>query len=187
MEKKAIFSALAGLFDPWFRKAAQRLAEGVPEESVFRSQSFEMALGAAKGFVEALAERMPPALGVLIEKATDVEDFFAGALKSGESQTFEKIMNDWQEEFLREFGERLKKAENPAHEFERLKLEFELRSELVKIVKEKTEVDNKQLGLFAKGSVFGNFFETQADNLRQFKEEFEKKEGFREEEKGGNQ
>ncbi len=52
---------------------------------------------------------------------------------------------------------------------------------------EEMEVSNKQLGLFSSSSTTRNFLEEQSDKLRGFKENFEKKEGFRNEKKGGGE
>ena len=126
--KKQLFSAVAGALDPILKKIAQELASSVPKESALRSTVFETAAGVVKGFIEATAEDLPLTAWLSLEKATDLADFFTGAL--GAKDHTPKI-SSWMEDFFKEATERLKNAENPEKEFEKLKTEFELRQKLL--------------------------------------------------------
>ncbi len=128
MKKKQLLSAAAGALDPILKKIAQELASSVPKESALRSTAFETAAGVVKGFIEATAEDLPIAAWLSLEKATDLADFFTGAL--GAKDHTPKI-SSWMEDFFKEATERLKNAENPEKEFEKLKTEFELRQKLL--------------------------------------------------------
>ncbi len=129
--QKAILAVLAGIADPVLKKWAQQLAALVPEHSIWRNEAFESAIGAFKGFVETKAEGFSPAAGVAVEKATDFSDFLAGALGAKPGLN----LDNWASEVLKDAGERLKNAANPAAELERIKLELKLRKELVELVK----------------------------------------------------
>ena len=129
--KKPILAALAGFFDPSLRELAQKLAASIPENSPLKHQSLESALGALKGLVETLAEQLPPVAGVMVEKATDFSDFLAGALNHRPELNLEK----WASEVLKDAGERLRKAQDPTAELERIKLELQLRKQLVELVR----------------------------------------------------
>lgn len=129
--KKQLLSAAAGALDPILKKIAQELASSVPEKSLLRSTAFETAAGVVKGFIEATAEDLPLTAWLSLEKATDLADFFTGALGAKNHQS---EISSWMEEFLKDAVERLKNAENPEEEFEKLKTEFELRQKLMEKV-----------------------------------------------------
>lgn len=136
--KKQVFSAAAGALDPVLRKLAQELASSVPENSLIRNIGFETALGILKGFIEAASEDLPLAAWLSLEKATDLADFFAGALGAGNHQ---KEISGWMEKFFDEAGERIKTAEDPRTEIERINLEFDLRKELLERIGPKVKAD----------------------------------------------
>lgn len=91
----------------------------------------ERVIGAFKGVIETEAEGFSPAVGVVVEKATDFSDFLAGALKQQPDLDVEK----WASEVLEDAGPRLRNAQDPTAELERIKLELRLRKELVEIIK----------------------------------------------------
>lgn len=126
--KKQLLSAATGALDPILKKIAQELAASVPKESVLRNTAFETAAGVVKGFIEATAEDLPLAAWLSLEKATDLADFFTGALGAKNHQS---EIASWMEEFFKEATERLKSAGNPEAELEKLKTEFELRQKLM--------------------------------------------------------
>lgn len=130
-KNKTMWSAVAGLFDPELRKLAQELAALVPESSALRSEAVERAIGSLKGLIEARAEKFSPVAGTAVEKATDFHDLFMGALGSRPELNLDK----WAREVLTEAGARLKNAQDPAAEMERIKLEFKLRKELADMIR----------------------------------------------------
>lgn len=130
-KEKTLWSAVVGLFDPELRKLARELAALVPESSALRTEAIERAIGSLKGLIEAKAEKLSPAAGVAVEKFTDLHDFFMGALGSRPELDLDK----WTREVLTEAGPRLRNAQNPATEMERIKLEFKLRKELAEMIR----------------------------------------------------
>ncbi len=128
--QKTMLAVIAGIVDPVLKKWAQQLAALVPEHSAVRTEIFESVIGAFKGFIETKAEQLSPVAGVAVEKATDFGDFFSGALGSPGLD-----LEKWASEVLNDAGERLRNAEDPAAELERIKLELKLRKELVEIIK----------------------------------------------------
>lgn len=129
---KKILAAIAGLFDPWLREGAQKIAAQVPEDSILRNKKFESALGALKGYLEAWAERLPTPAAVAVEKATDVSDFLAGAIKDPAAAG-----KNWIQEFVTDAFLRLKDAADPEAELEKIKREFEIKQTLLNFIKEK--------------------------------------------------
>lgn len=130
IKNRTVWSVVTGLFDPELRKLAQELATLVPESSALRSEAVERVIGSLKGLIEVQAEKFSPVAGTAVEKAIDFHDFFMGALGSPELD-----LNKWTREVLTEGGARLKNAQDPAAEMERIKLEFKLRKELAEMIK----------------------------------------------------
>ena len=129
--KKQISAGLLGLLDPLIRRAAQELAAKIPGDSIVRTEKFETFFGAVKGFAEAWAEKYPAVISALIEKLTDFEDFLSVALANPEHR---QQAVKWLDGFLEDSGERLKNAQDPQKEFERINLELELRKKLYESV-----------------------------------------------------
>jgi len=130
--QKTMLAIVAGIADPVLKKWAQRLANLIPEQSNLRTEAFESVIGAFKGFIETKAEKLSPIAGVAIEKATDFSDFLSGALEPRTKFDLEK----WASEILNESGPRLKESQDPVVELKRIKLELELRKQLVEIIKQ---------------------------------------------------
>jgi hypothetical protein len=125
--KKEIDAGTLGLFDIVLRKAAERFAGTIPDDSIARTKIFEIIFGGLKGFVEARAERYPAIVSALVEKVTDYLDFLSVAITNPEHR---QLAIKWLEKFLEEAGERLKNANDPKQEFERISLELKLRKGL---------------------------------------------------------
>lgn len=131
---KNIWAGVVSALDPVLRRAAQKLASKVPTDSPLRSEITEMAIGVVKGFTEAISDSLPIPLKIAVEKATDFGDFFSGAL-GGKTPKTSQTMEDWMQKFFTDAGLRLRKAPNAKTEFEKLKLEFQLRQELLNMIK----------------------------------------------------
>lgn len=134
--KKAALGAAIGALDPILKNWAQKLAKGVASNSPLRSELFGVALGVVKGFVEALAGKLPPTASIVVEKITDFSDFFTGAL-GGVSEKEKKVaVNDWMDSFFYDAGIRFRKAKDPKVEAEKMKSEFECRLVLLNLIEE---------------------------------------------------
>jgi hypothetical protein len=139
-EKK--LATLAALLDVLLRKLAQRLAANVPQDSPLRSEAVETAIAVLKALLE-FAGGLNPLVKVGGEKITDFIDFFFGALGATKGERVPKI-SGWFEAFFKEASERIAKAEDPQLEMERLKLEFQFRTELLKLYQEWEETQKPQ-------------------------------------------
>ncbi len=134
MAKKKFWGATIGAIDPLLKKLAQDLAKKVPAGSPLRSEIFGVVEGITKGFIESLTGKLPPAAAMAVEKATDFSDFFSGALGSAPEKEKKAATEDWMNKFFIDAGFRLKRAKDPRDEFKRIKVEFELRCELIKLI-----------------------------------------------------
>lgn len=144
-KKKQVYSTVAGAFDPILRNWAQKIAATVPQGSGLRSDIFQSALGALKGLVEVISEKLPSWAAVLIEKGTDLGDFFTGALGGQEEKKVAtEIVDGWMEKFFNEATGRLAKADDVQKEFEKIKLEFGLRGQLLKMIEEAAKAEPKK-------------------------------------------
>ena len=135
MEKnknKPFWAAAAGLLDPELRKAAQNLADAIPQGSPLRTKGVERILGALKGVAEAKAEDFSTVAGVVTEKATDFHDFFAAVLGSKTAPSSEEMIK----EIMRGAPERIKKAADPAAEVERIRAEIKAAKDVAELAKQ---------------------------------------------------
>ena len=137
-KKKELLAALVGLVDPWLREKAQKTASKVPEDSPLRNKLVEAALGSLKGLIEAWAEKLPPVAATAVEKATDFSDFLAGALGSNAPAVENHL-----QEFITDAFRRLREAENPTVEFEKIKLEFGMRQQLLELVQQSQKKESE--------------------------------------------
>jgi hypothetical protein len=104
-----------------------------------KGELFDRGFGVFKAWVEGKSNRLPPILGALIEKASDLGDAFSSAVDfekegGGETVTREK----WVDEMVKDAFERLKKApttDAAEVEFAKIKREFELRMQFVEFIK----------------------------------------------------
>ena len=124
MADKKVLAGLIGLLDPALIKLAQNLAMTVPRDSLLRSQLFEALAGAARGFIEAHAEKYPLLVSLGVEKMTDLSEFLSASLKGNSP-------GDFAESFVTAAAERLRKAEDPQKEAARIKEELSLLQEII--------------------------------------------------------
>ena len=126
-KEKQITAGLLGLLDPIIRQSAEKLASKISGDSILRTKAFETIFGAVKGFVEAYAEKYPALASASVEKVTDFLDFLSVAIANPEHR---QSAVKWLDGFLEESGERLKNAQDPQQEFDRINQELELRKKL---------------------------------------------------------
>ncbi|TSC91299.1 MAG: hypothetical protein G01um10142_27 [Parcubacteria group bacterium Gr01-1014_2] len=131
MAKTALFNinTLLSVLDPELRKVAQKWWAIIPDDSPLKSEFFERVFGVFKGWAETKARGMGP-LGDVVEKLTDVGDFAVMGPKGV------KAAQDWMDRFYSEAAKRIEKAADPKVELEKVKLDFELRRELLKVIEE---------------------------------------------------
>lgn len=130
------------IVDPEMEKLMERIARAVPMDSPLRSTIFARVFAVVKAWAESRAESMADLPGTLVEKLTDYGDFFVANLTGSGGGSSKKVVDggrDWMDKFLAEAGERLKKAPTPEEarvEAEKIKAEFALRRELLKVIEE---------------------------------------------------
>lgn len=131
MARTALFNlnTLLSVLDPELRKVAQKWWATIPDDSPLKGELFERVFGVFKGWAETKAKGMGP-FGDVVEKLTDVGDFAVRGPKGI------KAVQDWMDKFYAEAAKRLEKAADPRAELEKIKLEFELRQELLKTIEE---------------------------------------------------
>lgn len=137
--KKKLYGAAMGLLDPLLQEGAKKIASKVAPKSPLRGLAFRETLGVINGFMEAVAGDLPPVIGAVMEKSSDFFDFFGQALTGVEKKEKEEKIakaKDWMENFFSSAAERLTKSQVPKDELEKIKLEFELRRELLKFMEE---------------------------------------------------
>lgn len=146
MDKKWL-SGIAGLFDPALIKFAREIAEKIPEGSLLRSNLAESLLGALRGIVEAHAEKFSGASSVTIEKLSDLSEFLSATLLRTKGKTNKQ---DLLKDFLAQVLERLRSAEDPQKEFDRIKEELTLFNQIMEMAYPKTEPSSLVLESFNK-------------------------------------
>lgn len=130
-DKRAFFNlnTLLSTLDPELRKFAQRIWATIPDSSPLKTETFERVFGVFKAWAEKRASGIGP-IGDIVEKLTDVGDFAVRGPKGV------KAAHDWMDRFYAEAAKRIEKAADPKAELEKVKLEFELRRELLKVIEE---------------------------------------------------
>ena len=123
-------NTLLSFWDPEFRKWVQERWARIPEGHFLKSLPFERAFGVLKGWAEKRSSTLPWPIGDVVEKLTDVGDFAVRGSKSA------KAAHDWMDRFYAEAAKRIEKAVDPEAELEKIKVEFELRCELLKVIEE---------------------------------------------------
>ena len=148
---KGLFNILLSVAEPEIRKLAEKFADAIPENSIFRSESIERVVGVVKSWIEGKAKTIPGIKGELMEKSTDFVDFAGSRLFGGKKEEKAvKAVKDWMDQFFTESGKRLREAKTiPEKEAELLmiKKEFELRQELLTLIeaaKPKSESEEKE-------------------------------------------
>lgn len=137
MEKKWI-SGIAGLLDPALVKFAQDLRDLVGKYqlgSLLRSNLGESLVGALRGIIEAHAEKYPALGAVGVEKLSDLSKFLSATLARAQKTDYQDLLQD----FLAQTAARLRKAENPHEEFEKIKEELVLFKQIMQIARQKPE------------------------------------------------
>lgn len=132
-KRSALFNVntLLSVWDPEFRKWAQEKWSRIPDGHFLKSVPFERGFGVFKGWAEKKSGSLPWPLGDVVEKLTDVGDFAIRGTKGARDTA-----HDWMDRFYAEAAKRLEKATDPELEFEKIKLEFELRAALLKVIEE---------------------------------------------------
>lgn len=131
--RSALFNlnTLLSVWDPEFRKWAQEKWSRIPDGHFLKSVPFERGFGVFKGWAEKKSGSLSWPLGDVVEKLTDIGDFAIRGTKGAKDTA-----HDWMDRFYGEASKRIEKAPDPEAELEKIKLEFELRRELLKVIEE---------------------------------------------------
>jgi len=131
-----LFSTIRSIGEPELRKFAEGIADAIPEDSIFRSETAERVIGYLKTWVENKAKSTPGLKGDLMETATDLIDF-SGLFSKKRGEKAAKVVKDWMDQFFTESGKRLREAKTMPEkeaELQMIKKEFELRQELLSMI-----------------------------------------------------
>jgi hypothetical protein len=133
--KKTLNPIISAIADPLLRKAAERFAASIPEESWLRSEVAERVLAGLKGLAESY--KGAGISGLFVEKATDFFDFASGSLfdkKTGGD--FSSTAQRWMNKFFEESQKTL--SQTPAEKLDevrdRLFKEFQIRKEIFNLI-----------------------------------------------------
>ncbi|TAN57380.1 hypothetical protein EPN15_04480 [Patescibacteria group bacterium] len=135
--KIGLFSTIRSVGEPELRKFAEGIADAIPEDSIFRSETAERVIGYLKTWVENKAKSTPGLKGDLMETATDLIDFSGLFSKKRGGEKVAKVVKDWMDQFFTESGKRLREAKTIPEkeaELQMIKREFELRQELLSMI-----------------------------------------------------
>ncbi|MEK7564746.1 MAG: hypothetical protein AAB501_00715 [Patescibacteria group bacterium] len=146
MDKRWI-AGMAGLFDPASIKRIQELAEKIPEGSLLRSNLAEYISGVLRGIVETHAEKFSNTSSVVVKKLGDFSGFLSTVLAQTKSNTTKQ---DLLQNFLAQILERLRSAEDPQKEFEKIKGEITLFNQIMELAYPKVESASPVLESFNK-------------------------------------
>lgn len=135
-----ILQSAVGALDRPLRQAAEKLARSISKSSWVWSASAETLAGVMRGFLEAVAKTLPSGWDITLEKVTDFIDFFYGAgshAKTSEGPVAVAVNQNWVSFFFETAQKRVREAQDPMKESERIIQEFE---ELAKILQRIDEV-----------------------------------------------
>jgi hypothetical protein len=136
MAKKALNAIASAIADPLLRKAAERFAASIPEDSWLRSEIVERILAGLKGLAESY--KGSGLSGLFVEKATDFFDFASSKLFDKKAGGFEQLTQNWLNQFWKDAQKIL--SETPAEKLqearERILKDFEIRKEIFKVIME---------------------------------------------------
>ncbi|KKW46247.1 MAG: hypothetical protein A3A43_01080 [Candidatus Liptonbacteria bacterium RIFCSPLOWO2_01_FULL_56_20] len=135
---RGFWNMLFSAADPELKKLADRIRGAIPEDSPLRSVFAERIIGVIKGWAEGKADNLSPIAGAVVEKLTDLGDFFVGGESSPKSG---KVARDWMDQFVVEVGKRLKetKFEDLDAEKDKILKEFVLRRAILEEIKKTYE------------------------------------------------
>lgn len=120
--------------DPELKELADKIRGMIPEDSPLRSKVAERIIGVVKGWVKSQTDSMSPVAGAVVEKLTDLSDFFVGDSDDNEKTTKAKATaQDWMEKFFVAAEKRLENTDpaNLGAEKEKILQEFKLRKEIL--------------------------------------------------------
>lgn len=133
---RAFWNMLFSAADPELKEVADKIRKMIPDDSLLRSKIAERVVGILKGWVESKAEGMSPVAGAVVEKLTDLGDFFVGGETDEKKERATRAAQDWMDKFFDEAGKRLAKTDpaNLEAEKEKILREFKLRKEILEAV-----------------------------------------------------
>ncbi len=133
-----LLNPILSFFDKEFRSWTDKIANGVPANSILRKEAAERGFDILRGFLEKNVQLKGPSQA-LKEKVIDIGDYFASSLfrkEKADKKTAVKA-RDWMNRFLAYAEKRIsevKDLESLENELKRLEREFEIRKTIVEIV-----------------------------------------------------
>ena len=132
--KKVFNPIISAIADPLLRKAAQRFAESVSEDSWLRTDIAERILAAIKGLAESY--KGSGVSGIFIEKATDFLDFSSSSLFKKTGDDFSSVAKQWIDNFWVEAQRSLSTSsvEKLDEVKDRILKDFQIRQEIFRVI-----------------------------------------------------
>jgi hypothetical protein len=135
--EKERLELLISIFNREIYGLGSKLAGAVPGDSLIRSDLFQRLLGPLTAYLEHKEDKVSSTSGAFIAKAVDLLTAFAATLTNtggAGAVTREK----WIDDLIRDAGARIRSAEDPEAEMQRIKREFELRTSLLDFIRQKS-------------------------------------------------
>lgn len=134
----SLLNPILSFFDKEFRGWTDKIANGIPADSILRKEATERGFDILRGFLEKNVQLKGPSQ-TLKEKAIDIGDYFASSLfRKGKADRKAAVKaQDWMNRFLVYAEKRLsevKDLETLESELKRIEREFEIRKTIVEIV-----------------------------------------------------
>lgn len=136
---RTFWNMLFSAADPELKELADKIRGMIPENSPLRSKIAERILGIVKGWVESQSFNMSPVAGAVVEKLTDLSDFFVGGETGEKTEKTTKVAQDWMNKFFADAGNRLEKAADLPAELDKIKKEFAARMKLLGVIEAATK------------------------------------------------
>lgn len=170
---RTFWNMLFSAADPELKELADKIRDMIPENSPLRSKIAERILGIVKGWFESQSFNMSPVAGAVVEKLTDLSDFFVGGETGEKTEKTTKVAQDWMNKFFADAGNRLEKVADLPAELDKIKKEFAARMKLLGVIEAATKkyAEKKKAAAEASkkqptkseppkiGEAFGNFVE----------------------------
>lgn len=131
---KDLVSAVSGALDPDIQKLAIKIANQLPKDSVLRKDWSRRVIGVLRTYAERLADKYEEPGPIIGDVLSSFTNSLSIALGHPMTAGAELAASGWLDAFLKESIERLKTAQDPRAEMDKIKIELEMRRELIKLV-----------------------------------------------------
>src|SRR3989344_1389446 len=131
---KELLAATSGALDPDLQNLAIQLANQLPQDSVLRKDWTRRVLGILRTYTERMADKYQEPGPIVGDIFSSFVNSLSIALGHPLSAKAEVEASGWLDAFMKESIQRLKTATDPRAEMDKIKLELEMRRELISLV-----------------------------------------------------